>query len=659
MSRTAASSRQSNLSLRALAFVGVLLTLALTAHAEIKVINLKDGETLRYPIAFLRGTTDALGELRIINRDNDRPDGTNTVPIETTKFKILVELRPGVNHLTLSEGAEKAQIALTYQPMTTPYRVNVLYVGASDGEMTYPAERTDDPQNYADRLDTALKLMQTFTAERLHDAGFDRKTFPLDLDANGKVVMHPLRFSLKAEEIKKLNSAALWQKFYPWSGQQFSEDKNKCLIITLYVGGALGAGHQAMFGAIGLHVWPASIRDTYHAFTDTTPVDSTKVPDDSIGRSVAWAQASTTMGAALHELGHTFGLEHSPDAESIMSRGFDHFNRFFTVVEPPSKINPSPTTFPETAISQWEIPYAARLSVNPWFQPDPPVVLADKPPHIRFDAKTQSLVISAPYGTRVIEFKPPLERADSTPQSGQYKLYGTDAPTSLRFTRTEVRAFAHNPAGSEIAVTDRQGNTVIVNEATLNGNAEGFFDAVNDFNPTKNPNGAWSYGMYSRDTKPNPTAFWAFQDWVKGTGGVDVRRYPGNVDPNITHNGTARAVLQDTLTWEPNALTLLPSWQGFFSVVRWTCPREGRYRVEATFQGVDTRPTTTDVHVFHDATSLYEEFVEGIGTASARHFDKTLLLKQDETVDFVVGWGRNKNNLNDATALDAKITLQP
>jgi len=91
---TTVAGRQLSRSLRRAGFVALLLALATTVRAEIKVTNLKDGETLRYPIAFLRGTTDALGELRVTDQENDRPDGTNAVPVETTKFKILVVYMP-------------------------------------------------------------------------------------------------------------------------------------------------------------------------------------------------------------------------------------------------------------------------------------------------------------------------------------------------------------------------------------------------------------------------------------------------------------------------------------------------------------------------------------------------------------------------------------
>ena len=45
-----------------------------------------------------------------------------------------------------------------------------------------------------------------------------------------------------------------------------------------------------------------------------------------ISRGTYWANYSTTLGAALHELGHCFDLMHMP--EGIMARGFDDMHKF-------------------------------------------------------------------------------------------------------------------------------------------------------------------------------------------------------------------------------------------------------------------------------------------------------------------------------------------
>lgn len=58
-------------------------------------------------------------------------------------------------------------------------------------------------------------------------------------------------------------------------------------------------------------------------------IDETKC-FNTFHRGSYWANYSTTLGAAIHELGHCFDLAHTP--HGIMARGHDDMNHFFTVV---------------------------------------------------------------------------------------------------------------------------------------------------------------------------------------------------------------------------------------------------------------------------------------------------------------------------------------
>eukprot|EP01104_Vermistella_antarctica_P003439 TRINITY_DN1363_c1_g1_i1.p1 TRINITY_DN1363_c1_g1~~TRINITY_DN1363_c1_g1_i1.p1 ORF type:complete len:941 (+),score=128.76 TRINITY_DN1363_c1_g1_i1:1176-3998(+) len=103
---------------------------------------------------------------------------------------------------------------------------------------------------------------------------------------------------------------------------------------------ALGGIPLALFGSGCLHTWPASLSDIWGCFTDTRTMPF-YLFDDSAQRKFMWANASTTLGATLHELGHSFSLHHvprrfsSPHPHPIMHRGFDHLHRVILPCPPP------------------------------------------------------------------------------------------------------------------------------------------------------------------------------------------------------------------------------------------------------------------------------------------------------------------------------------
>ncbi len=394
-----------------LALIVSLVWLCGLAHAAVTIDNVVEGETLRYPLALLRGTAPDGATLRVVNRDNERPAGTNQVAVVRNRFVVLVELVPGENRLILSAGSESTRLSLHYRPMTTPYQVNVVYVTANDGDSSYITQRDDDPQNFRDKLDTAAKLLQTFSAEALAEQGLGRKTFKLDLDDEGKVRVHLVKHPRTRAEFQA-DGFDMYGTLYGWIDNQFPMQFNKNLVLMAFTEKtaagelkahtALGGGGMGLFGSGSLFSWPDSVQDVARVFSDTTPINATRVHDDSVDRSVVWGLASTTLGAALHEMGHTFDLPHSPDPHCIMSRGFDFFNRRFSSLEPPSKYSPQPYAFPDNEVARFWKYFAVQLAHHLWFQPDATEHHTAPAPKIRVDWGKKEFVFEAPLGIALV-----------------------------------------------------------------------------------------------------------------------------------------------------------------------------------------------------------------------------------------------------------------
>jgi len=133
---------------------------------------------------------------------------------------------------------------------------------------------------------------------------------------------------------------------------------------------ALGGGAVALFGGGNLFTWPSRLADVQAAFLDDRRIDTKRFFSDSVGRHTFWAAASTTIGAALHELGHTMGLPHTRHPHDIMTRGIDRLNRVFTFVEPPHARRRTPYEFKDGEVALWAPTSAAWLKFSRWLALD-------------------------------------------------------------------------------------------------------------------------------------------------------------------------------------------------------------------------------------------------------------------------------------------------
>lgn len=109
-------------------------------------------------------------------------------------------------------------------------------------------------------------------------------------------------------------------------------DKSQNLLLGhAALGGGTDRIKLAIFGSQGLHSWPMNWESIHKCFTDCTPLNTNEVVNDCGECSQYWECLCVSLGAFMHEIGHSLGCPHQENG--VMLRDYTSMDRKFLTTE--------------------------------------------------------------------------------------------------------------------------------------------------------------------------------------------------------------------------------------------------------------------------------------------------------------------------------------
>jgi hypothetical protein len=142
---------------------------------------------------------------------------------------------------------------------------------------------------------------------------------------------------------------------------------------------------------------------------------------------------------------------------------------------------------------------------------------------------------------------------------------------------------------------------------------------------TRTPTGFWQY-RYSATKSLDPAQF-QLETYVETVGPTGFWHPAVNNGPGRVTTHTLRTIARTKRSsarakgWAIRAgqVAMEASNSGQYSLIRFVAPAAGIYKITARFEGIHFGRSSTDVHVLHNAASLFAAEIEGYGGDPSYH----------------------------------------
>ena len=383
-------------------FFLISVQFTLSARAEISFLNYRDGETLPYPLAVVKGKCkDDLKEVSL-----DLNGERLTFPVRKHRFNSIVMLKEGVNDLKYKLPGSDCTFRLIYEPSNNTRKLRIVYTYLKSSEGKYwdvAARKTGTKEDIKKKIALSALMYQTSLAELMKNAGYGRMTFEIMPTKDGGLV-HELEIDKTAQEMLRGGPSlrnALFHATYPY------DDKIQDAYVSAYV-------RDAMDGGKSLPGQTAATRNRIHLITvkwgynpsTLHELNWALVDDTFLGKD---RLTSGTAGLWLHEAGHTFYGQHTLK-EGIMNSGGGWLHNQFLLLNAykysdtgeitlVDSSDPIPVMQPATALVHYMNPF-----VNTAIAEEDILPRARNLSGIKFSEDDDNFYLESPRGIRAVEF---------------------------------------------------------------------------------------------------------------------------------------------------------------------------------------------------------------------------------------------------------------